>query len=125
MSPSCGYYTCPNLNWGTTHGIYILYDGLFPVYVGKADQGSIRGRIRDHNKSKRMKNYWDNFSWYLLKDRKNIHEIETLLLRILPYFSRILTGMGGKLRAEKVAPATDEVFRRKIPKYPPKKIKSK
>jgi hypothetical protein len=74
-------------------GIYILYDGSTPVYVGK---GNIRQRLRRANdKSKRKGNSWDYFSWYILKDTEQIHDVEVLLLRILPPYLRYMTRQRG------------------------------
>jgi hypothetical protein len=63
-------------------GVYILYDGSTLVCVGK---GNIQARLRKaNNKSKTLGNAWDYFSWYILRDRALIHDVEVLLLRILP-----------------------------------------
>ena len=63
-------------------GVYILYDGSTPVYVGK---GNIQSRLRKANnkKNNRKKNSWDYFSWCILKDQGLIFDVEVLLLRIL------------------------------------------
>jgi len=76
-------------------GIYILYDGSTPVYVGK---GNIQARLRkENNKSKRLGNSWDHFSWFLIKDQDEdlIHDVEVLLLRILPPYLRYMTRQRG------------------------------
>ena len=64
-------------------GVYILYDGSMPVYVGK---GNIRSRIRKARKSKRRGELWDHFSWYVVPDAKMRHDVEALLLRMLPRY---------------------------------------
>jgi hypothetical protein len=74
-------------------GIYILYDGSMPVYVGK---GFIRSRVRVSVKHARRKDSWNHFSWYILKDEDLVHDVEVLLLRILPQFLRHLTRQGGR-----------------------------
>jgi len=80
-------------------GIYILYDGSTPVYVGK---GNIQGRIKDARRSKRRGQSWDHFSWYAIADSKRRHDIEALLLRMLPPYLRILNRQRGKfLNAKK------------------------
>jgi hypothetical protein len=77
-------------------GVYILYDGSTPVYVGK---GNIRQRLRDaDNKHRRRGNSWDYFSWYILKDQGLIHDVEVLLLRILPPYLRYMTRQRGHFR---------------------------
>jgi hypothetical protein len=75
-------------------GVYVLYDGSTPVYVGK---GNIQKRLtKASNRSKRKGKYWDYFSWYILKDKGLIHDVEVLLLRILPPYLRYLNGQAGK-----------------------------
>ncbi len=81
-------------------GIYILFDGSMPVYAGK---GNIRYRITDARRSRRRGQSWDRFSWYALKDPKMMHEIEVLVLRILPPYLRALTRQDGHfLKAKKM-----------------------
>jgi len=63
-------------------GVYILYDGSTPVYIGK---GNIRQRLREADRDKRRRNSWDRFSWYVIKDKSLIHDVEVLLIRILPF----------------------------------------
>ena len=76
-------------------GIYILYDGSFPVYVGK---GKIRRRLEKARDSKRRGQLWDHFSWYALERPTDSHDIEVLLLRLLPYYLRILNRQRGKFK---------------------------
>jgi hypothetical protein len=73
-------------------GIYILFDGSTPVYVGR---GNIRQRIRQARKSKRRGECWDHFSWYVVPDHEQ--ELEALLLRMLPPHLRMLNRQRGKL----------------------------
>jgi len=68
-------------------GVYILYDGSMPVYVGK---GNIRQRIRAARDSPRRGQLWDYFSWYVLHDAALMDELEALLLRMLPFQLRVL-----------------------------------
>jgi hypothetical protein len=63
-------------------GVYVLFDGSMPLYVGKA----IKARISGARKSQRRGKQWDYFSWYELNDESLIHETEVLLLRILPFY---------------------------------------
>jgi hypothetical protein len=98
-------------------GVYILYDGSMPVYVGK---GNIKSRIRRTRRSKTRGQFWDHFSWYVLDDSEMIHETEVLILRMLPPYLRSLTKQKGHfLKAvrdrndeEKIA----EFISRKLPK---------
>jgi hypothetical protein len=80
-------------------GIYILYDGSTPVYVGK---GNIQGRIKDARSSGRRGQAWDHFSWYKIPNSKYQHDIEALLLGMLPPYLRILNRQRAKfLNAKK------------------------
>jgi len=97
-------------------GVYILYDGSTPVYVGK---GNIRQRLRHANKSRRRGNSWNHFSWYVINDKTLIHDVEVLLIRILPLYLRYLTRQTGHFRGDR---STDQKPSNKIPKHiaPPK-----
>jgi hypothetical protein len=74
-------------------GVYILYDGSAPVNVGK---GNIRQRLRRSDTSNRRGNSWNYFSWYIIKDKNLIHDVEVLLIRILPLYLRYLTRQTGR-----------------------------
>jgi hypothetical protein len=91
---------------GSKHGgqgVYILYDGSMPVYVGK---GNIRSRIRKARKSKRRGELWDHFSWYVIPDIKMRHDVEALLLRMLPRYLLSLNQQNGHLlKAKQVSEA--------------------
>jgi hypothetical protein len=81
-------------------GVYILYDGSTPVYIGK---GNIQARLRkENNKSKRLGNSWDHFSWFIIKeqDENLIHDVEVLLLRILPPYLRYMTRQAGNFKGD-------------------------
>jgi hypothetical protein len=69
-------------------GVYILFDGSMPMYVGK---GQIKDRILGARDSKRRGQLWDHFSWYAIKNPAMMHDIEVLMLRILPPNLRSLT----------------------------------
>jgi len=79
-------------------GVYILFDGSMPMYVGK---GKIKRRISGATKSKRRGQLWDHFSWYAIKSPKMMHDIEVLMLRILPPNLRSLTRQGGDFKDAK------------------------
>lgn len=74
-------------------GLYILYDGSMPVYVGK---GNIKSRIIKAVRSRSRGQSWDHFSWYVLNEPKMIHDTEALILRMLPPYLRSLTRQKGK-----------------------------
>jgi len=96
-------------------GIYILYDGSMPVYVG---MGNIPSRLRKACRSKRRGQMWDHFSWYIPEDPKLIREIEALLLRMLPIPLRVLNRQKGKLKgAIKIGETnrTPDFITRKMP----------
>jgi hypothetical protein len=75
-------------------GIYILFDGSIPVYVGR---GKIRQRIRQASKSKRRGQSWDHFSWYVVPTTQNEQELEALSLRMLPPHLRMPNRQRGSL----------------------------
>lgn len=72
-------------------GVYILFDGSMPMYIGKGD---IPSRIRKAHRSKRRGQMWDHFSWYVIGEKRLIHDVEALMLRILPPNLRSLTQQG-------------------------------
>ena len=79
-------------------GVYILFDGSMPMYAGK---GNISSRIKEACKSKRRKELWDHFSWYTIKNAAMMHDIEALMLRILPPNLRFLTRQSGNFTKAK------------------------
>ena len=99
-------------------GVYVLYDGSTPVYIGRGD---IRARLRLHRLSKRIGQLWDHFSWYV-PWANCTHDLEALLLRMLPSFLRYQTRQRGKFQgAMKVkVPLTpcDLITRRLSPRQP-------
>jgi hypothetical protein len=102
-------------------GVYILYDGSMPVYVGK---GRIRYRIDGARRSKTRGQLWDHFSWYVIKNTDVIHDTEAIFLRMLPSYLRSLTKQSGhfvdaveKYETNRVA----EYISRKAPKKGKKK----
>ena len=101
-------------------GVYILYDGSTPVYIGK---GNIRARLMDADKDKRRKKSWDRFSWYVVKDKSLIHDVEVLLIRILPLYLRYLTRQRGHFKG---VTSTDQARANRTPTYiaPPKFMRS-
>jgi hypothetical protein len=89
-------------------GVYILYDGSTPIYIGK---GNIRQRLREADKDKRRRNSWDRFSWYVIADPKLIHDIEVLLIRTLPLYLRYLTRQRGHFLGAKSKKTANKTLR--------------
>ena len=86
-------------------GVYILYDGSMPVYIGK---GNIRQRVGTARQSKRRGQHWDRFSWYAIRNPSATHDVEALLLRMLPWYLRVLTRQRGQFKdATKLHPVED------------------
>jgi len=71
---------------GHSSGVYLLYCGWFPVYIGK---GKLYARIRAHTQSRRK--VWDRFTWFALADPSGRHcgELEAIFLRSLPFYLRL------------------------------------
>lgn len=76
-------------------GVYVLFDGSMPMYVGK---GRIKSRVFGASRSKRRGQLWDHFSWYAIENPNMMHDIEVLMLRILPPNLRSLTRQGGNFK---------------------------
>jgi hypothetical protein len=101
------------------HGVYVLYYGSMPVYVGR---GCIRRRVRRHGQSASKRGYWDHFSWYEVNSAAKQKEIETLLLRMLPFYLRSLTKQEGRFeRKNRVDQSNDQPIPLKKPKAGPYK----
>jgi hypothetical protein len=80
---------------GHKSGIYVLYHGAMPVYIGR---GAISARLRSHGKEgSRKEQFWDRFSWFVIGKRESERELESLLLEALPFYVRSLNKQGGKL----------------------------
>lgn len=100
-------------------GVYVLYDGSMPVYVG---MGNIPSRLTKARRSTRRGQMWDHFSWYIPSDPKLIREIEALFLRMLPVPLRILNRQKGKLKG---ARKVDEPKANRDPEFITRKMPSK
>jgi hypothetical protein len=92
-------------------GVYILYDGSTPVYVGK---GNIKQRLKDANNSERRGNAWDYFSWYIPNNEGLVHDVEVLLIRVLPSYLRHLTRQSGHFKG---VSSSDQKRRNRTPTY--------
>jgi hypothetical protein len=75
----------------TLNGVYVLYDGSMPVYVGK---GKIANRLDGHGRG-RKKDFWDYFSWFEIRDEHDRHDVEVILLKTLPYYLRLFNKQAG------------------------------
>jgi hypothetical protein len=67
-------------------GIYILYRGMMPVYVGKGTAGyGIYRRLKTHAQDW-LAPFWDNVSWYAFGDKHiaTIEAVESLLVATIP-----------------------------------------
>lgn len=80
---------------GHKSGIYVLYHGAMPVYIGR---GMILARLKQHSHEiSRKHQYWDRFSWFVVANTKHERELESLLLEALPFYVRSLNKQTGKL----------------------------
>ena len=66
-------------------GVYILYRDDVPFYVGKTE-GKLFGRIWTHANgvSSTRSYFWNYFSAFIVKDRRNIAEVEAILISAMP-----------------------------------------
>jgi hypothetical protein len=99
-------------------GVYILYDGSLPVYVG---MGSLFSRLEKARRSKRRGQMWDHFSWFIPCEPALVRDIEALLLRMLPVPLRILNQQKGRLAGadkikQPVKNRTPDFITRKMPR---------
>ena len=88
-------------------GIYILFDGSMPIYVGK---GNIRSQLRSHKRSKRKGQLWDRFSWYVVANETMMHDLEVLLLKTLPTYLRALNKQDGHFCKGKPVPPSKNQY---------------
>lgn len=75
------------------HGVYALYRKNKLYYVGLAS--NLRSRLRHHLRD-RHADVWDSFSVYLTIGGQHLHELETLLLRIIDRKGNKQRGRFGK-----------------------------
>jgi hypothetical protein len=67
----------------TWPGIYILYRGSVPYYVGKAH--NVYRRLCDHsNIDTRYGNLWDMFSAFAVSDPDARNDVEAILIQAMP-----------------------------------------
>src|ERR1700676_3964320 len=73
-------------------GVYLLYCGWFPIYVG---HGDLNRRIAGHRGSKRK--VWDRFTWFAVAEKRHCRELEAIFLRSLPFYLRLNNKQGAHL----------------------------
>ena len=64
---------------GDKHGIYALYRNNNLYYVGLAKK--LRRRVKGHLKDRHAEK-WNYFSLYLVRSEKNLHDLESLAIRV-------------------------------------------
>jgi hypothetical protein len=66
-------------------GVYILYRDDVPFYVGKAE-GELFSRLWAHANgvSSTRSYFWNYFSAFIVKNRRNIAEVEAILISAMP-----------------------------------------
>jgi hypothetical protein len=80
---------------GHKSGIYVLYHGAMPVYIGR---GAISARLQSHAKEgSKKEQFWDRCSWFVIGKRESERELESLLLEALPFYVRSLNKQSGKI----------------------------
>jgi len=79
---------------GHKFGIYVLYHGM-PVYIGR---GAISARLCSRSQEgSRKEQFWDRFSWLVIRKTASERESESLWLEALPFYIHSLNKPGGKL----------------------------
>jgi hypothetical protein len=95
-------------------GVYALYNGTMPVYIGR---GKISQQIHRHNRNRKKHSFWEHFSWYEIKIKGLDKEIESLVLRLLPFYVRSLNRMSGNFPSGvKIAAKSDTPIKDSWPK---------
>jgi hypothetical protein len=103
---------------GNSTGVYLLYYGWFPVYIGQGRlSAQIHGHARSHTK------VWDRFTWLKLADSSRSVELEAIFLRSLPFSLRLHNKQGARLlvRSTKPVKGADKPDTFPMPKMLPKK----
>ena len=103
---------------GHKSGVYVLYHGAMPVYIGR---GAISSRLRSHAKEGSKKGqFWDRLSWFVVGKRDAERELESLLLETLPFYVRSLNKQSGRLlkKLQVMAPSR-ELYDVALPRLAP------
>jgi hypothetical protein len=93
-------------------GIYVLYFGIMPVFIGEGDLGS---RLKTHSKKGAKRRFWDRFSWFTLQCPEQAPQFEAILLQCLPYCLRADNRRGAELLARPIEPNRDPAVFVRIP----------
>lgn len=97
-------------------GVYLLYLGWFPVYIGKGKLfRRISGHLGSHTK------VWDRFTWFALTDPSRCAELEAILLRSLPFYLRLNNKQGAHLPIHSTKEDDNSPIPISLPKMTPKK----
>ena len=95
-------------------GIYLLYCGWFPVYVGC---GNLFTRIAGH-KGSRSK-VWYRFNWFAVAEKCHCRELEAIFLRSLPFYLRLNNKQGAHLPVGSTRTSHGIAEQIKLPKMVP------
>lgn len=65
-------------------GVYVLYREDQPYYIGQAE--ILRSRLHAHanQTTDRYYNFWNLFSAFIVRDKKYLDEVETILIAAMP-----------------------------------------
>lgn len=63
------------IDFSAQRGVYVLFDGHRPVYVGRAAQQAIGKRLSSHTRG-RMAGRWNRFSWFGLAKPNDMGELD-------------------------------------------------
>jgi hypothetical protein len=69
-------------------GVYILYEGRIPYYIGKADKLWTRLHAHANKTTDQYFLYWDYFQAFVVPDPKHRSELEGVLCAALPTANR-------------------------------------
>jgi hypothetical protein len=92
-------------------GVYILYRNDVPFYVGKTE-GKLFDRLWQHANgvSSTRSYFWNYFSAFIVKNRRNIAEVEAILISAMP--SVITNAARPKLQKVRKGISTIELMRK-------------
>jgi hypothetical protein len=97
-------------------GIYLLYCGWFPVYVGC---GHLVTRIPSHRGSRSK--VWDRFTWFAVAEKSHCRELEAIFLKSLPFYLRLNNKQGAHLYVRSTRTTHRITEQIKLPKMLPSK----
>jgi hypothetical protein len=82
-------------------------NGTMPVYISR---GKLSQQIHRHHRNRKKNQFWEHFTWYEINGKGLDKEIESLLLRLLPFYVHSLNRKGGDFFAsgEKIEAASLE-----------------